>query len=84
MNMAKYCRSKNMDLQEYKNFKTNIENTAIAILDNIRKLHKIDTGIYHSITEILHYNGNEIQGFLIMELKKLGVEFINNNELYRY
>ena len=81
MNMAKYCKSKGMSLQQYKQFKQNIKNTANAIRSTIT-----DTkGMYYPINDLLTYSPqSEVQPFIIQELKKLGFEFIENNSLWRY
>lgn len=85
MNLSKYAISKGMNLEQYENLKSNIQATAQATIELIKTLHKIDTGVYYPISEILSFMGNEeLQGFIIMDLKSLGVEFFDNNSLYRY
>ena len=85
MNLAKYAKSKNMTLGEYETLKSNIENTAIAIKQNYCTMYKTDTGMYYDIkilfnTSIL----NDIQKFILQELKQIGFEFIEDNTLFRY
>ena len=85
MNLAKYAKSKNMTLEEYETLKSNIEKTAIAIKQNYCRMYKTDTGMYYDIkilfnTSIL----NDIQKFILQELKQIGFEFIENNTLFRY
>lgn len=80
MTIAKYCKDKNMTKEEYKNFKNNIVETAKAIKSTLR-----DTmGVYQDSKNLFHWAANsDIKYFLIQELKKLNVEFIENYTLYR-
>ena len=81
MNMAKYCKSKGMTLEQYKQFKVNIKRTAKAIQSTVTDTR----GIYYPINDLLAYAPNsELQPFIIQELKKIGFEFIENNSLWRY
>ena len=85
MNMALYCKSQGMDLQQYKTFQENINNTASAIIQYIKSMYKTNMGVYYPINEILSHNSNEtIKQFIIQELKNQGVEFYDNNLLWRY
>ena len=85
MNIASYCKGIGFSLIQYETFEANIKETASAILQNIKTLHKPDTGIYYSINELFNIESDAtIKGFIIQELKKLGVEFYDNNTLYRY
>jgi len=85
MNIASYCHKIGMDLKQYETFESNIKSTASAILQNIKSLHKPDTGIYYSVNELFNIESDAIiKGFLIQELKTLGVEFYDNNTLYRF
>ena len=80
MNMCKYCHDNKMTITEYENFATNINKLAIEIKS---KLY-YQNGIYFPVDEIIPYNTNStIKDFIIQELKKLGLEFYDNNELYR-
>lgn len=85
MNLMKYAKNKGMTLQEYETLKNNIKNTAEAIKQNYCSMYKTDTGMYYDIkilfnTSIL----NDIQKFILQELKQIGFEFIENNTLFRY
>ena len=79
MTIAKYCKEKGFSKDEYNNFKNNIEKTAKTIRSNL----KYRGGMYYSTSDILHYIDSDIKYFIIQELKKLGVEFRNNDEEYR-
>ena len=85
MNLAKYAKNKGMTLNQYETLKNNIEKTAMAIKQNYCSMYKTDTGMYYDIkilfnTTIL----NDIQKFILQELKQIGFEFIENNTLFRY
>jgi len=85
MNMANYCKSQGMNLSQYETFKQNIINTASAIIQYIKSMYKTDTGIYYPINEILSSSSNtDMKQFIIQELKNQGVEFFDNNSLWRY
>lgn len=85
MTIAQFAKSKNMTYKEYQTLEANIKTLAEATLQNIKQLHKIDTGIYYPITEIIHpLTDINTKNFLIRELKNIGVEFYDNNSLYRY
>jgi len=85
MNLAKYAINKNMTLEEYETLKSNIEKTAMAIKQNYCTMYKTDTGMYYDIKILFNTtNLNDIQNFILQELKKIGFEFIENNTLFRY
>jgi hypothetical protein len=85
MTLSQYAHKKGYTLEQYEQLQQNIKSIADAIIQYIKQLHKIDTGVYYPIEEIIHYMADaDIKSFLIYELKKLGVEFYDNNTLYRY
>ena len=85
MNLAKYAKNKNMTLKEYETLKNNIEQTAMAIKQNYCSMYKTDTGMYYDIKILFNTsNLNDIQKFILQELKQIGFEFIENNTLFRY
>ena len=80
MNIAKYCKEKNFSKEEYKNFKANIEETAKTIRNSL----KYNGGMYYSVDDLFDKNiDNDIKCMLINELKKMNIEFFDNNTLYR-
>lgn len=80
MNIAKYCHNKGMNKEEYKNFVSNVKATAKAIKNQL----SYKGGMYYPTSDIIKYNANnDMKYFIINELKKLGIEFINNNQFYR-
>jgi len=85
MNMAKYCKNEGFTLEEYETFRENIKASAKAILEVIKGLRKPNTGVYYPINEIFNSESDEVlKGFITIELKRLGVEFFDDNTLYRY
>ena len=85
MNMANYCYKKGMTLEQYKNYEQNIANAAQAIITFIKQNYKTNTGVYYPVNDILNYGGDLItKSFIIQALKKLGMEFYDNNNLWRY
>ena len=87
MNMATYCKSKGMNLEQYEQFTANITSTAQAIYENSKSIHKHDTGVYYPLNDIFNTIGGITEvGYYIMDtMKKLGFEFIteSNTILYR-
>ena len=85
MNMASFCKNKGFTLDQYNQFKTNINATAQAILDTIKLNYVTDTGMYYDTNSIINFeSNNDTKGFIIQALKKLDVEFRENNSLWRY
>lgn len=85
MDMSSYCYNKGMTFGEYEQFKNNIDSTGDAILQCIKEKYKTGTGMYYDIAEILNQDGDKmINGFIIQNLKSKGVEFYDNNTLWRY
>ena len=79
MTIAKYCKEKGFSKDEYNNFKNNIEETAKTIRNNL----KYCGGMYYNTSDILHYIDSDVKCFIIQELKKLDIEFRNNDNEYR-
>jgi len=85
MTLSDYCYKKGMNLQQYETLQQDIENTALAIIQNVKNMYKTDTGVYYPINEILAFNTDEtMKQFIIVELKRQGMEFYDNNKLWRY
>ena len=85
MNMSNYCKSEGMNFEQYEQYETNIKTVAQAIYSLAKSMHKTDTGVYYPVNEILTYTGIHTpqEGFIINELKSLGMEFYNNNTEWR-
>ena len=78
-NMCKYCFDKGYTKDQYKQFKQDIRNRAIQVYN-----HTKDTnGMYFPTCNILQDTSMSITTFVIQELKKLGMEFQDNSQLYR-
>lgn len=85
MSLCDYCYKKGMTLEQYEILEQNIKNTALAIIQNVKSMYNTDTGVYYPINEILaHDTDADMKLFIIQELKKQGMEFYNNNKLWRY
>ena len=90
MNMSKYCKEHGMNYEQFKQFQKNIETAADAIINVIKQNYSegIGTGMYYPTNDILPVipgkTDENINGFVIMELKKRDVEFRENNSLWRY
>lgn len=82
MILSQYARNKKLSKKEYFQLKENVANTALAVIEHIKTLYQIDTGVMYDVGEIL--TDGELKPFIIQELKRLGVEFRMNDTLYRY
>ena len=79
MTLCKYCHDKKMTLQEYEKLESELKNQAQQIVSKL----KYNNGLYFNSYDILNQVNPELKPFIIKELKNLGIEFYNNNELYR-
>ena len=80
MTIIKYCKEKNFTKEEYKNFKVNIE----EIAKTIRSSLKYNGGMYYNTDDLFDKNvDNDIKCILINELKKMNIEFFDDDTLYR-
>jgi len=71
MTIAAYCKAQGMNIDAYNQFKQNIENTAAAIIQNVKSLYTTDTGMYYPINDIINpVNTNDnMKCFIIQALK---------------
>lgn len=80
MSIAKYCKEKGMSKEDYKQFASNIKETAKVM----RSTLSYNGGMYYKVSDLFKWNANEdMKHFIIQELKNLGIEFFQDNELYR-
>ena len=79
MTLCKYCHDKKMTLEQYENLEVELKQQAKEIVSKLN----YNNGIYYNSTDILTQVNSELKPFIIKELKNLGIEFYNNNELYR-
>ena len=80
MTIAKYCKEKNFSKEEYKKFKNNIEEIAKTIRSNL----KYNGGMYYNTDDLFNENiDNDIKYMIINVLKKMNIEFFDNDTLYR-
>ena len=80
MTIANYCRQKGLTKEEYKNFKNNIEETAKAIRSTLH----YNGGMYYNVSDLFNWNADaDIKYLIINELKKMNIEFFDNDTLYR-
>ncbi|MFR0814185.1 MAG: hypothetical protein ACLSIL_06840 [Enterococcus casseliflavus] len=88
MRISKYCKDQNMTLAEYKMYREAVEKHAEQAYKQASALHDIGAGMYYSSTEIIKEltipkYGKVPEGFIINALKELGVEFMDDYQLYR-
>ena len=81
-NIAKHCKNLGMDLQGYKAYKKAVQDEAQAIFDKAKTIRPQDSGMYFPLSELLEVT-EERDYFILNELKGLGMEFLDNGELYR-
>ena len=86
MNICKFCKEKGLKKEEYKIFKNNVKAIAEAIRENLKDTQGLffeTKNILPEATEETNKDWEYLRGFIIQELKKLGVEFRENNKYYR-
>ena len=86
MNICKFCKEKGLKKEEYKTFKNNVEAIAEAIRENLKDTRGLffeTKNILPEATEETNKDWEYLRGFIIQELKKLGVEFRENSKYYR-
>jgi len=85
MSIAKYAISKGMNREEFEALYDHLESISNSIMELIPTLHKIDTGVYHDVSEIFHLIDNDDYiPFIIMDLKAKFVEFKEDYTIYRF
>ena len=83
MTLCKYAKQKGFTLEQYKTLQNNIKAITEAIIQTIPDSKK-NNGMYYPINELLPYNTNaELLPYYIQELKNQGIEFYDNNTLWR-
>lgn len=82
MNIAKYCKELGMDLQGFKAYEKAVKEEAQEIFNKATKIRPQDTGMFFPTSELIEV-ATERDYFILNELKKLGMEFIENGEFYR-
>ena len=82
MNIARYCKELGMDLQGFKAYEKAVKEEAQELFNKATTIRPQDTGMYFPISELLEVT-EERDYFILNELKKLGMEFIENGAFYR-
>ena len=86
MNICKFCKEKGLKKEEYKIFKNNVKAIAEAIRENLKNTQGLffeTKNILPEVSEETNKDWEYLRGFIIQELKKLGVEFRENGKYYR-
>lgn len=82
MRIAQYCKQQGMDKNEYKVYKKEVENDIQKTIEQGKKTHNHIGGMYFPASDILELK-TERDYFILNGMKNKGVEFINDNTLYR-
>lgn len=77
MLLSKYCKDKNFTKEEYKSLQQTIKQKAIEIYNSTSETYGMYFPTFNIISE------SDIKPFIIQELKKIGMEFIEDYTLYR-
>ena len=86
MNICKYCKEKGLKKQEYKMFKNNVKTIAEAIRQNLKNTQGLFFETRNILPEAIEETNKDwvyLRGFIIQELKKMGLEFRENSKYYR-
>ena len=83
MNIARYCSQElGMNLEEFIAYEQAVKDEAKAIFNKAKTIRPQDTGMYFPTSELIEVT-EQRDYYVIDELKKLGVEFIEDLEFYR-
>ena len=82
MLLAKYAKNKGYTLEGFKALEAGVKAAAEVVLEQIKNNYPTNCGMYYPTSEVLA--DGELTPFIIKELKMLGVEFMDNCELFRY
>ena len=86
--MHTLCKRSGMDLQQFLEYEAKIERIAESLMKIIKADVLCGSGAYQDIETLLTgYTFREDipeRDFIVMELKKRGVEFYDNARVYRY
>ena len=83
LNPVKYCKEAGMDIKGYEKFMAEFQTAARTIFDE--KVAGAPSGVFFPVDELLSdVEGEQVQLFVIQQLKKMGVEFRENGTLWRY
>ena len=82
MTLAKYAKNKGYTLEGFIALENGIKAAAEVVLEQIKNNYPTDSGMYYPTSEVLA--DGELYPFIIAELKALGVEFLDNCQLFRY
>ena len=84
MILSQYAHKKGYTIDQYYTLENNINSITDCIITQIPASKK-DNGMYYPLTDILPHNTDrELLPYYIQSLKKKGVEFYDNNTLWRY
>ena len=83
MMIGQYCsRVLGMNLEEFIAYEQAVKDEAKAIFNKAKTIRPQDTGMYFPTSELIKIS-EQRDYYIIDELKKLGVEFIEELEFYR-
>lgn len=80
--MSKYCLELGMNLEGFLAYEQEVKTEAQEIFNKAKVIRPQDTGMYFPTSELIEVT-EQRDYFIINELKALGVEFIEDLELYR-
>lgn len=85
MTLASYCKVLGYSLEQFNAKSEEIENIADQIVQGIKLYFPefVDSGMYYELYYIIP-NDMDFKPYVIQALKKRGVEFIDDNTLWRY
>jgi len=83
MTLAAFAKSKGYTLAEFQALQARIAGTADDIAGRLAAFDTTDSGMYYPVQDILDTSADHAP-YLIQALKQRGVEFRENNSLWRY
>ena len=82
MMISKYCLELGMNLEGFLEFEQEVKTEAQEIFNKAKTIRPQDTGMYFPTSELIELK-EQRDYFIVDELRRLGVEFIENLKLYR-
>jgi len=82
-NFARYCKAQGMNLEQFVQAQLEIDAQADAIINRVSAHETAGSGLYHPACSIIRSSAPTAP-FLVQALKRRGMEFYDNNSMWRY
>ncbi len=83
MTLASYARNKGYTVTQFHDLVRHVATKSLDILETIKAKFNPGSGMYYPTSEIINTD-DDLTPFVLQDLRRLGVEFIENGDLFRY